>query len=113
MEDTGDPAKRKTRERKTYKVSLNLDNPIENHIHCYIEQYGKGNASGNIKRMLMEYISWDRIMSYSQPQKLVTDGLQKYRYGGSIHVGNSQSFINQRTTSLQTPQNRYLSAGKA
>ena len=65
MEDTSDPAKRKRRERKTYKVSLNLDNPIENHIHSYIEQYGKGNAS----RMLMEYISWDRIMSYSQPPK--------------------------------------------
>ena len=33
MEDTGDPVIRKKRERKTYKVSLNLDNPIENHIH--------------------------------------------------------------------------------
>jgi hypothetical protein len=69
MEDTGTPAKRKTRGRKTYKLSLNLDNPIENHIHSYIEQYGKGNASGNIKRMLMEYISWDKIMSYSPPEK--------------------------------------------
>ncbi len=82
MEDSGDPAKIKTRKRKIYKVSLNLDNPIENHINSYIEQYGKGNASGNIKRMLMEYISWDRIMSYSQPQKGEFPFREKPGYSG-------------------------------
>jgi hypothetical protein len=82
MEDTGNPAKRKTRERKTYKVSLNLDNPIENRIHSYIEQYGKGNASGNIKRILMGYISWDRIMSCRQPQKGEFPFREKSAYSG-------------------------------
>ena len=82
MEDTGEPTKIRRIERKTYKVSLNLDNPTENHIHSYIEQYGKGNASGNIKRMLMEYISWDRIMSYSPSPKGEFPFREKPGYAG-------------------------------
>lgn len=61
MDDT--QTNRKEGKRKTYKITLNLNNPVENHIYDYIEKHRNGNASGNIKKMLMEYISWDRIMN--------------------------------------------------
>jgi hypothetical protein len=69
MEDPGTFPEIERHGRVIYRVSLSLDNPIDNQIHDFIEQYGKSNVSGNIKRMLMGFIYWESIIKCTQPSK--------------------------------------------